>query len=87
MVSSILVGATSIDNIFYSDLPHEDPAKTGGRDQRGPGGVFTRPQAGAYGANRRNAAALRRSGVLFNRLKSTSPGGRNLQTEYRVDAS
>ena len=35
-----------------------------------PGGVFTRPQAGAYEANRRIAAALRPSGVLFRRGQS-----------------
>ena len=35
------------------------------------GVFFTRPQAGAYEANRRMAAALKPSGVLFARAKST----------------
>ena len=37
-----------------------------------PGGVFTRPQAGAYEANRRIAAALRPSGLLCRRGQSNS---------------
>ena len=42
------------------------------RRRPGPFGVFfTRPQAGAYEANRRTAVALRPSGVLFARAKST----------------
>ena len=48
-----------------------DWAKIGVRGN--PGGVFTRPQAGAYEANRRMAAALRPSGSLFRRGKS-DPG-------------
>ena len=39
-------------------------------DRGVPGGVFTRPQAGAYEANRRVAAALRPSGLLCRRGQS-----------------
>ncbi len=67
-----------LSNTFLPVTPRmSTQQKLGVRDQRGPGDLFTRPQAGAYGANRRKAAALRRSGVLFNRLKSHSPWGRN----------
>ena len=54
-----------------------------------PGGVFTRPQAGAYEANRRIAAALRPSGLLCRRGQSNprvrgwvSPGRLRLEASW-----
>ena len=48
-----------------------------------PGGVFTRPQAGAYEANRRIAAALRPSGLLCRRGQS-NPGVRGWVSHGRL---
>ena len=56
-----------------ASLQASDWTKSGGRGD--PGGVFTRPQAGAYEANRRIAAALRPSGLLFRRGKSDPGSG------------
>ena len=50
----------------YQDTTQTD--EIGGRGV--PGGVFTRPQAGVYEANRRVAAALRPSGLLCRRGQS-----------------